>query len=112
MTQTNNLTTQPIQPSALGKRMLIGGGIALLVISFFLLGVNHPNPDWGKLWMIRPLIITPLAGAMGGLFFYFMDKVLNQSGWKRVVTLILGVIGYIIALWMGTVLGLAGTLWH
>ena len=26
MTQTNNLTTQPIQPSALGKRMLIGGG--------------------------------------------------------------------------------------
>jgi len=112
MTQTNNLTTQPTQPSALGKRMLIGGGIALLVISVFLLGVNHPNPAWGKLWMIRPLIITPLAGAMGGLFFYFMDKVLNQSGWKRVVTLILGVIGYIIALWMGTVLGLAGTLWH
>jgi hypothetical protein len=32
MTQRNNLTTQPIHPASLGKRMLQGAGIAFILI--------------------------------------------------------------------------------
>lgn len=114
MTQaTNYLATHPIQPAALGKRMLVGGRIGLILISIFLLGVKNPNPAWGKLWMLKPLIIVPLAGAMGGLFYYFMDYFTsNQHGWKKALVYLISVPGYIIALWLGTVLGLNGTLWH
>ncbi|PEC35719.1 potassium transporter KefB, partial [Bacillus toyonensis] len=53
--------------------MLLGAGIALILILVFLLGVDNPKPEWGKLWMLKPLIVVPTAGAMGGVFYYFMD---------------------------------------
>ncbi|GGH06829.1 potassium transporter KefB [Mucilaginibacter phyllosphaerae] len=111
MTQTSNLLTQPVNNQAVIKHFLIGAGIALLVILFFLLGVQHPKPEWGSLWMIKPLIITPLAGGMGGLFFYFMGRVRSLGGWKTALGYIVSLSGYAIALFMGIVLGLNGTLW-
>jgi hypothetical protein len=62
--------------------------------------------------MIRPLIIVPLAGATGGLFYHLMDNLHLQGGWKKVLALILSLIGYIFVLWIGTVLGLDGTWWN
>jgi hypothetical protein len=112
MTQTNKLTTQPSQPASLAKWMLLGAGVALTVITLFLYGVRDPNPAWGKLWMIRPLIIVPLAGAMGGTLYYFMNYVLDLSGWKKILAFLLSLIGYLIGLWLGIILGLDGTLWN
>jgi hypothetical protein len=111
MTQRDSVTTQPYQPVSLIKPVLIGAGIALAVISFFVFSVDEPNPAWGKLWMIRPLIVTPFAGAMGGAFFYFMDQ-MTYRGMNRTIAVILSLIVYIIGLWLGTVLGLVGTLWN
>jgi hypothetical protein len=112
MTQTNNATAQSIHPASVSKRMLQGAGIALLLIIIFLLGVKNPDPAWGKLWMIKPLVIVPLAGAMGGVFYYFMDHLRYEGGWKKLLAIFLSLIGYVIALWLGTVLGLNGTLWN
>lgn len=112
MAQTNNLITQPINTALLVKRMLLGAGIALILIVIFLLPIRNPNPAWGKLWMVKPLIIVPLAGAAGGAFYYFMNYVLHLDGWKKILAIIFSLLGYIIALWLGTVLGLAGTLWN
>lgn len=112
MTQTNNSTTQPIHQASIGKRMLLGAAIALMLIIIFLLGVNNPKPEWGNLWMIKPLVIVPLAGALGGVFYYFVDHVLHGNGWKKVLVIIVSLVGYIVALWLGTVLGLNGTLWN
>jgi hypothetical protein len=111
MTLSNNVTTQPIHPASLGKRMLQGAAIALILIIVFLLQAGEPNPDWPKLWMIRPLIIVPLAGAMGGVFYYFMDHLRYQGGWRKILANILSLVVYIIGLWLGTVLGLDGTMW-
>ena len=111
MTQRNNLTTQPNQPVSLAKPILLGAAIGLIVISFFLVGVDEPNPEWGKLWMIRPLIITPIAGAMGGAFYYFINH-WSSKGLNKTATLILSLIVFIVGLWMGVVLGLDGTLWN
>lgn len=112
MTQGRNLITRPINQALLIKRMLLGAGIALVLISVFLLQAGAPDPDWGKLWMIRPLIIVPLAGAAGGAFYYFMNPLRYQGGWKRIVANILSLIVYIIGLWLGTILGLDGTWWN
>ncbi len=109
MAQNDNVAKQPIQPAPVIKPMLIGAAIGLLVISFFVFRTEG-DPDWGKYWRIRPLIITPLAGAMGGLFYYFMDY-LSGRGFNRTVAIILSLLVFIVGLWMGIVLGLDGTMW-
>ncbi len=111
MAQTNNSTSHPNQAS-LVKRMLVGAGIGLLLISLFLLSAGEPNPEWGKLWMIRPLIIVPLAGAMGGLCNYFIVQFHSQVGLNKTIAMILSVIVFIVGLWLGIVLGLDGTMWN
>lgn len=113
MVLTNNFKAQPIRPALLGKRMLLGAGIGLILISVFLIGVKNPNPAWGKFWMIKPLIIVPLAGAGGGAFYYFINHFWGyQGGWRKAFAIVFSLVGFIIALWLGTVLGLNGTLWN
>src|SRR6188768_1386940 len=107
MTQQNESTTHPEHPVSFIKPMLVGAGIALLVISFFVFGIDHPRPEWWKFWMIRPLIVTPLAGAMGGAFYAFMDYQRSRS-FNKTLAVILSIIVYLIGLWLGIVLGLAG----
>jgi len=109
---TTNLTTRPIRSASVSKRMLQGAGIGLILIVFFLLQAGEPNPEWGKLWMVRPLLIVPLAGATGGVFYYFMDRMHNRRGWNKILTVTLSLIVYLIGLWLGTVLGLDGTMWN
>ncbi|MFN2457964.1 MAG: hypothetical protein ABR502_07175, partial [Chitinophagaceae bacterium] len=70
-----------------------------------------PNPEWGKYWMIRPFIITPLAGAMGGAFYALMDHQSSRD-FSRTVAILLSFVVYIIGLWLGAVLGLDGTMWN
>lgn len=112
MTQANNLTTQATHPVSLTKRMLIGAAIGLVLISIFLLNVGKGNPAWGELWRIKPLIMVPLAGAGAGLVNYYLDELRAQGGWLKALAIILTVLVYIIALWLGSVLGLNGTLWN
>jgi len=111
MTQTNTSTTQPNQPLSLAKPMLIGALIAFLVISFFVFGVDNANPTWGKYWMIRPLMITPLAGATGGAFYAFMNYQASR-GFNRTLAILVSLVVFIIGLWLGIVLGLDGTMWN
>jgi hypothetical protein len=111
MIKQNELQNQPIHPVSFVKPMLVGAGIALLAISFFVFGVDEPHPEWGRFWRIRPLIITPLAGAMGGAFYAFMDDQ-RSRGFSRTLAIFLSVVVYLIGLWLGIVLGLDGTMWN
>ena len=109
--EQSNLTTKPDQPLSLAAPILVGAGVGLILISVFVFGVDNPNPEWGKFWWIRPLIVTPVAGAMGGAFYYLMDH-LCSKGLNRTVAVSLSLIVFIIGLWLGTVFGLAGTMWN
>lgn len=112
MARNNKTADQLTHPASLSKRMLLGGGIALILITAFLLPVfDDPKPEWGKLWMIRPLVIVSLAGAAGGGFYYFMDDLRLKGGLAKVLANLLSLLVYIVALWLGSVLGLDGTLW-
>ena len=108
---TGHITSNQQGGPSLVKPVLIGGGIGLILISLFLSGVHDPNPAWGKLWMIRPLVIVPVAGAMGGLFYYFMRHLSAGGSLNKTLALILSLFVYVVGLWLGTVLGLDGTLW-
>lgn len=111
MTSKPDLTKQPIHAASLTKRMWQGAAIALILIILFLAGAGEPDPKWPKLWMIRPLVIVPLAGAMGGVIYYYLDHLRYRGGWRKALATILSLIGYLIVLWLGTVLGLDGTMW-
>lgn len=99
------------EQSSLAVPMMIGAGIALAVISLFVFGADNPNPEWGEFWMIRPLIVTPIAGATGGAFYFFMNRMREKGQINGAATIILSLIVYIIGLWLGIVLGLDGTMW-
>lgn len=106
-----NVTIHVNMP-ALTKRMLIGVCIGLLAMSLLVFSVDHPRPEWGAYWQIRPMIVIALAGAAGGAFTYFMSSVAGQYGWNKVVTTIISFIVCLFGFWMGMVLGLNGTLWN
>lgn len=112
MTSKNALPTRSVHSASLMKRMLQGAGIALVLIILFLLSADEPDPSWPKLWFIKPMIIVPIAGATGGVLYYFMDHLRAKGAWQKILAIVLSLIGYIIALWLGTVLGLNGTMWN
>lgn len=110
MTQKETFNTQSIDRTNLMKSIGIGAGIALIAILFFVVGAES-QPHWPQHWQIRPLIVTPLAGAFGGGLFYLAKQLLQGAGLNKVAALFLCAIGYVIVLWLGIVLGLDGTMW-
>jgi hypothetical protein len=111
MTQGNELQNQSIPAGSVGKPMLAGAGIGLILITIFLAGVGAPEPGWPKLWMIKPLMLVPFAGALGGVFYFNMDHLRCQGGWRKALANILSLLVYLVVLWLGVVLGLNGTMW-
>jgi ABC-type transport system involved in cytochrome c biogenesis permease subunit len=110
-------TTQPLPANSfftplLKKRMLFGTGIALLMISFFVIVAGKGNPAWGDYWRIKPLLLTPALGAIIGLCYDVTQPLRTISGWAGKVFFVLSLAGYFIGLWMSLVLGLAGTMWN
>lgn len=112
MTERINSGYVPIQWGFYAKAMLIGAAIGLLGISFFVFGVDNPDPAWGPNWMVKPLIVTPVVAAMGGAFFAFLTPMRRQSGWVMALGFVMSIFGFLIALWMGFILGLNGTMWN
>lgn len=92
--------------------MLAGAVIGLGIITLFIFTVDDPDPAWPAYWRVRPLIITPLATAAGAAAVYLFNLVMPKTGWLKIVTIILSVIGFLISLWLGIIVGLDGTLWN
>lgn len=65
-------------------------------------------PHWPRYWWLRPLLVVPVAGAIGGAVFHF----LLSSALPRWMVYPLALLIYLIGLWLGTVVGLDGTLWN
>jgi hypothetical protein len=111
MAQHNNATSNH-RNASLTKRIVLGASIGLLLICLFLITAGSPDPAWPKLWFLRPLIIVPFAGALGGLCTYFLVKFHNMLGLNKTVAVILSILIFIVGLWMGSIVGLVGTYWN
>jgi hypothetical protein len=101
-----------INKSLLIKFMIIGTIIGLLLTMLFIRTAEAGNPVWPKGWVIRPLIILPLASAIGSAFAYYLIQLTAQGGWRRVLAIVLSLVIYLVGLWMGFILGFDGTLWN
>lgn len=112
MSLATPLPSQSANTKKLASKALTGGMIGYVLITLFLLvpGVTT-DPDWPRFWTVRPLIMVPLAGAAGGAFYHFLQVLGNKKGWNKILLSIVGLLVFIIGLWMGTILGLDGTLW-
>lgn len=91
---------------------VLGYLIALGIIISILISVNQPKPEWGKYWYVKPLIITPFVGSIGGLGFYLINTLNTQTNILKFFKIILSIIIFLFFLWIGTILGLDGTLWN
>ena len=105
------LISQLTDSPYLSKRMILGAGIGFLFISLFLITADGAKPEWGDFWMLRPLLIAPFAGAMGGVFYTFLDPWRQKGGHQKFLANLLSVVVFIFGLWIGSVLGLDGTYW-
>ena len=112
MKDKSNLNEQPPNRFAAGKYMLAGAVIGLIIISLFVFEIEKPDSAWGRFWRVRPLIIEPLAGAFGGLFFHFMNYMASKGAIHKTMALVLGIVVFIMVLWLGIVVGLDGTMWN
>lgn len=110
MRRQNELPALSSLPLLLRKSMLMGAALGFILILFFLLSAGEPDLHWARFWFVRPLILVPLAGSVGGMFYYLIT-LRYQFGWRKHLTRIVGCMGYLLVLWLGTVLGLDGTWW-
>lgn len=109
MTQKNQLTTLP---TPLIRSVVIGAVIGLTVIVTFLLQVHNPRPEWPEYWMVKPLLIVPIAGSAGDICFHLLRSLRHKGGLASVAGYALSLLIYLVGIWMGIVLGLDGTLWN
>ncbi|WP_019990717.1 hypothetical protein [Rudanella lutea] len=112
MAQSNNTPTQSLHPTPLINRVLVGAALGLVLISVFLLTADEPDPNWPQYWMVRPLLIVPMAGGLAGGINYALDFVRVQGEKQKIVANIASILIHLIGLFMGFVLGLDGTMWN
>ncbi len=112
MTQRNISNATRNNPAAYALPMIIGGTIAFIMICMLVFSVKEPRPEWGSYWKIQPLVVAPVVGALGGLFYFLVNYLGAKWGLNKYLTIVLGVLGLIISLWMSIVFGLHGTMWN
>lgn len=66
--------------------MALGYIIALTFVGFIILSVDQPKPEWNEYWFVRPLIITPIAGAFGGACCYLINTFSIQNSFAKTLT--------------------------
>lgn len=94
------------------KFAIAGAVLALVLISILVFTVPNPNPAWGNFWFIRPLVITPFITSIGGVCFYFINTKKTKSKFLNLLLFLTSALILLFFLWIGTVLGLDGTLWN
>jgi hypothetical protein len=80
MIQIENLTKKPLFTDRLAKRMMIGAAIGLVMVSFFVIVAGKGRPEWGDYWRIKPLLLTPLLGAIVGLCYDVTEPLRQIKG--------------------------------
>ncbi len=112
MTTVKTRIMQPFFSSGIFKPVVIGGLIGFGLILLFLLSAGEGNPAWPKYWQVKPLLVVPLAGAMGGIFYHYLGDIRRRGGWNRIAADFLSLVVFLFCLWIGSVLGLNGTYWN
>ncbi|OOG77884.1 hypothetical protein [Algoriphagus sp. A40] len=79
---------------------VLGASAPFALLLFIIL----TKEDVFESWMLAPLTLIPLGGAVGGVIFYLMGFVWFPFGKQKLIAIILSTIFYFVALWMAAVL--------
>jgi hypothetical protein len=84
---------------------ILGASLPLALLLFIII----TKEDHFESWMFYPLIIIPLGGAAGGIFFYLMGFQWFPSGNRKLIAIICSTILYFLAIWISAVMAFAIT---
>lgn len=84
----------------LGLPAVLGAAAPFLLLSFIILSKEEVLESW----MLVPLILIPLSGAVGGVFFYLMGFVWFPFGKQKLIAIISSTLMYFVAIWIGAVI--------
>lgn len=107
-----NFITTSINKNHLSIMIVVGFALALAFVGFIILSVDNPKPEWSEYWFVKPLLITPIVGAIGGALCYLINTFSFQNSFVKLLRILISIIVLIFFIWIGTVLGLDGTLWN
>lgn len=93
------------------KFILFPALLGFLLATLFIISVGGGSSDWSPLWMLQPLILVSAAGATAGSLHGWLAPKYFRGRYKFLHYAALGLL-YLVAYWMGMVLGLNGTYWH
>lgn len=106
----NNQSWQIFNLSLMAKNVMVGAGIACVAIGLFLLVNYLLFGDLGFGYMIYlPFVTVTFGGACGGIFYYLMGYFRQFGTWQKVVSHIISLLVYFVALWLSLVAALAVT---
>lgn len=109
MTNTYQHPDSILLPS---KHLIIGACINLLIVVFFISGVDNPKPEWGQYWFVRPIVVITCAGILNGILYNMLGGMRRQGGGKLIAALLISLFFFVFILWISSVLGFNGTLWN
>ena len=95
---TDFLPRQPIKN--LGLPALLGAIAPFSILLFIIL----TKEEIFETWMLIPLILIPLGGVFGGIFFYLMGFIWFPNGRKKLISIIFSTILYFVAIWLSGVI--------
>jgi hypothetical protein len=99
----------------LGKFVLLGAGIALLLVIIFLSIIFSigsfldGKTFWQRVWEFLPLVTVTAGGALGGMIYYLVVQMGHPSGWKKVLATIFSILFYTVLLWLSLIAGFSAT---
>ncbi len=93
----------------LGKRTVIGAGIAFSLIAGFIgfMFLVVGGSFEAGLWIALPLLTVTVAGAFGGAAHYLLDLLLKPRDWMKVLFNTGFMIVYLIGLWLSLIIAFA-----
>jgi hypothetical protein len=87
------------------KRALQGAGIAFVLICIFLLAVIGNVVI--EAWLLVPIGAVTVGGALGGVFYFVMDILRSQGGWKKIWANVISIFVYLVLVYMSLILALS-----
>ena len=112
---TQNQFHPGLHNKPLGKFVLQGAGLALLLVIIFLAiifpigGVLTGKTFWEGVWQFLPLVTVTAGGALGGTVYYLVVQRLHPSAWQKVMATMMSILIYIVLLWLSLVAGFSAT---
>lgn len=100
-----------LQSSSTFRWGLRGAKLSFVLLSAFVIflgvfgNIISNKSGWETLQQFFPIITGTLGGAVGGLCFGIINNSFNTSGWKKYLIIGIGILAYLVPVWMSLILG-------